>query len=146
MMNFAYKIGKNNKITFKNMYSNNSTDQVIHRTGENIDADQIVSATTQQYTSNKMLSSQLSGDHLLEKSKIKLKWGLNYSKTQSAVPNLKRMLYTKNRTLQGTKADSVYSAYVPFGAPSPDFAGRFFSDLNEDLFAGWQKSLFHTRC
>ena len=136
MLNFAYKIGENNKITFKNMFSNNSTDQVIHRTGENIDADQIVSATTQQYTSNKMLSSQLSGDHLLEKSKIKLKWGLNYSKTQSAVPNLKRMLYTKNRTPQGNIGDSVFTAYVPFGSPSPDYAGRFFSDLNEDLFAG----------
>jgi outer membrane receptor protein involved in Fe transport len=136
MLNFAYKIGENNKITLKNMFSNNSTDQVIKRTGENIDADQIVSATTQQYTSNKMLSSQLSGEHLLEKTKIKMKWGLNYSKTQSSVPNLKRMLYYKNRTLQGTKADSVYSAYVPFGSPSPDYAGRFFSDLNEDLFAG----------
>ncbi len=51
-----------------------------------------------------MLSSQLSGDHLLEKSKIKLRWGLNYSKTQSAVPNLKRMLYTKNGTPQGNIA------------------------------------------
>ncbi len=135
MLNFAYKIGENNKITFKNMLSNNSTDQIVHRTGENIDADQIVSATTQQYTRAKMISSQLSGEHLLKASKIKLKWGLNYSKTQSTIPNLKRMLYYKNRTIQGTKADSVYSAYVPFGSPSPDFAGRFFSDLNENLYA-----------
>jgi len=136
MLNFAYKIGKNNKITLKNMFSNNSTDQVIKRTGVNVDADQIIAATTQQYTSNKILSTQLSGDHLLEKSKIKIKWGLNYSKTQSVIPNLKRMLYYKNKTPQGIKADSVYSAYVPFGSPSPDFAGRFFSDLNENLFAG----------
>lgn len=136
MLNFAYKIGENHKIAFKNMLSNNSVDQVIKRTGENIDADQIVSASTQQYTSNQMLSSQLSGDHLLGKSKIKFKWGLNYSKTQSTVPNLKRMLYTKNRTLQGNIGDSVFTAYVPFGSPSPDYAGRFFSDLNEDLFAG----------
>lgn len=136
MLNFAYKIGENNKITFKNMYSNNSEDAVINRTGENIDADQIIAATAMQYTSNKMLSSQLTGDHLLSKSKIKFKWGLNYSNTQTSVPNLKRMLYYKNRTPQETAADSVYTAYVPFGVPSPDYAGKFFSDLNENLYAG----------
>jgi outer membrane receptor protein involved in Fe transport len=29
----------------------------------------------------------------------------------------------------------VYTAYVPFGSPSPDFAGRFFSSLNENLYS-----------
>lgn len=136
MLNFAYKMGKNNKISLKNMVSNNSTDQVINRTGENIDADQIIKASTMQYTSNKLFTSQLLGEHSLEKSKIKLKWGVNYSKTKSDVPNLKRMLYYKNRTEQGTISDSVYTAYVPFGSPSPDFAGRFFSELHENLYAG----------
>lgn len=135
MLNFGYKIGDNHKFTFKNMYSNNSEDAVINRTGENIDADQIIQATAIQYTTNKILTSQLTGDHLLTKHKIKAKWGLNYSNTQTSVPNLRRMLYYKNRTSQDTKADSVYTAYVPFGAPSPDYAGRFFSDLNENLYA-----------
>lgn len=136
MLNFVYKIGANNKISLKNMISNNSMDQVINRTGENIDADQIIAATTMQYSVDKLITTQLLGEHLLEKSKIKLKWGLDYSKTQSSVPNMKRMLYYKNRTPQGITTDSIYTAYVPFGSPSPDFAGRFFSELSEDLYAG----------
>lgn len=135
MLNFAYKIGDNNKLTFKNMYSNNSEDVVINRIGENIEADQIIKATAIQYTTNKILTSQLTGDHLFKKNKIKIKWGLNYSNTQTSVPNLRRMLYYKNRTTQGTNSDSVYTAYVPQGVPSPDFAGRFFSDLSENLYA-----------
>jgi TonB-dependent receptor len=138
MLNFAYKFGKNNKITLKNLYSNNSTDQVILRTGENIDADQIIKATAMQYTSSKMLTSQLNGEHLLkvaDSTSLKVKWGLNYSKTLTTIPNLKRMLYYKNRTPQGTMSDSIFTAYVPFGAPSPDFAGKFFSNLGEDLYA-----------
>ncbi len=135
MLNLSYKLGKNNKISFKNMYSNNSTDVVIQRNGENIDADQIISATAVQYSFNQILTSQLIGEHLLPTSKIKAKWGLNYTKTNSSVPNLKRMLYYKNRVEQGTKADSVFTAYVPFGVPSPDYAGRFFSDLQENMYA-----------
>ncbi len=138
MLNFAYKFGKNNKITLKNLFSSNSTDNVILRTGENLDADQIIQATVMQYTSSKMLTSQLNGEHLIKASdstSIKVKWGLNYSKTLTSIPNLKRMLYYKNRTPQGTLSDSVFTAYVPFGSPSPDFAGKFFSNLGEDLYA-----------
>jgi len=136
MLNFGYKLGKNHKLAFKNMYSNNGEDAVINRTGENIDADQIIAASAIQYTSNQILTSQLTGDHLLStKSNVKFKWGLAYSNTKTNVPNLKRMLYYKNRTMQDTKADSVYTAYVPFGVPSPDYAGRFFSTLDEKLYS-----------
>ena len=135
MLNFAAKLGDHTKLSFKNMYSNQSEDAVIMRDGRNVDADQIIAATAMQYTSNRLFSSQLSGEHLVTKRKIKARWGVNYSNTQTTVPNLKRMLYYKNGTPQGTLADSIFSAYVPFGAPSPDFAGRFFSDLNENLYA-----------
>ncbi|MBK7182689.1 MAG: carboxypeptidase-like regulatory domain-containing protein [Bacteroidetes bacterium] len=75
MLNFAYKIGENNKISFKNMYSTNSEDAVIDRYGKNFENDQINHATSMQYTSNTLLSSQLMGDHLLTKTKIKNQMG-----------------------------------------------------------------------
>jgi outer membrane receptor protein involved in Fe transport len=135
MLNFAYKLGDNNRLSFKNMYSTNSEDMVIIRNGTNYDADRIDYATAMQYTSNRILTSQLSGDHFLPKSKIRLKWGLNHSNTQTVVPDLKRMLYYKNRFEQGTISDSVFTAYVPFGSPTPDYAGRFFSEMNEKLYS-----------
>lgn len=135
MLNLFYKINENNKVSFKNLMSNNSINQTILRSGENIDADQLIKATAIQYTSSKLLTSQLNGEHVLNSNNLKLRWGLNYGKTITDIPNLKRMLYYKNRTPQGTISDSVYTAYVPFGSPSPDFAGKFFSKLKENLYS-----------
>jgi TonB-dependent receptor len=137
MLNFAYKIGENNKISFKNMYSTNSEDAVIERNGKNFENDQINYATSMQYTSNTLLSSQLMGDHLLTKSKIKIKWGVDYNNTKRVVPDMRRMYYYKNITPSGSESDSVFTAYVPVGAPSSTYAGRFYSALNEDLYAGY---------
>ncbi len=137
MLNFAYKIGENNKISFKNMYSTNSEDAVIERYGKNFENDQINYATSMQYTSNTLLSSQLMGDHLLTKSKIKIKWGVDYNNTKRVVPDMRRMYYYKNITPSGSESDSVFTAYVPVGAPSSTYAGRFYSALNEDLYAGY---------
>ena len=63
MLNFAYKIGENHKISFKNMYSTNSEDALIDRTGSNFENDQYIHATSMQYTSKTLLSNQLTGDH-----------------------------------------------------------------------------------
>lgn len=137
MLNFAYKIGENNKISFKNMYSTNSEDAVIDRYGKNFENDQINHATSMQYTSNTLLSSQLMGDHLLTKTKIKIRWGVDYNNTKRVVPDMRRMYYYKNITPSGSESDTVFTAYVPVGAPSSTYAGRFYSALNEDLYAGY---------
>lgn len=137
MLNFSYKLGENNKISFKNMYSMNSEDAVIDRYGKNFENDQINHATSMQYTSNSLLSSQLMGDHLLSKAKIKIKWGVDYNNTKRVVPNMRRMYYYKNITPSGSESDSVFTAYIPIGAPSNTYAGKFYSKLNEDLYAGY---------
>jgi outer membrane receptor protein involved in Fe transport len=136
MLNFAYKLGENHKLSFKNMYSNNSEDAVIERAGKNDDTQQYIRATSMQFTSNSLLSSQLSGDHLLTKYKIKVKWGVSYNNTKRVLPDLRRMYYYKN-IIPNDLADTLYNAYVPVGAPSNAYAGKFFSRLEENLRAAY---------
>ncbi|HLC83465.1 MAG TPA: TonB-dependent receptor, partial [Bacteroidia bacterium] len=137
MLNFAYKIGDNHKISFKNMYSTNSEDAVIDRTGINYENDQLIHATSMQYTSNNLLSNQLSGDHLISKMKIKVKWGAAYNNTKRIVPNMRRMYYYKNLTPVGSESDSVFTAFVPYGVASNSYAGKFYSKLDENLRAAY---------
>lgn len=137
MLNFAYKIGDNHKISFKNMYSTNSEDALIDRTGSNFENDQYIHATSMQYTSNTLLSNQLSGDHLVSKYKIKIRWGLAYNNTKRILPDLRRMYYYKNITPVGSESDSIFTAYVPIGAASNSYAGKFFSSLDENLRAAY---------
>ena len=137
MLNFAYKIGDNHKISFKNMYSTNSEDAVIDRTGANYENDQLIHATSMQYTSNNLLSNQLSGDHLISKMKIKIKWGAAYNNTKRIVPDMRRMHYYKNITPVGSESDSVFTAFVPFGVASNSYAGKFYSKLDENLRAAY---------
>ena len=137
MLNFAYKIGDNHKISFKNMYSTNSEDAVIDRTGSNFENDQYIHATSMQYTSNSLLSNQLTGDHLVTKFKLKIRWGIAYNNTKRIMPDLRRMYYYKNITPVGSESDSVFTAYVPIGAASNSYAGKFFSTLDENLKAAY---------
>jgi TonB-dependent receptor len=47
------------------------------------------------------------------------------------------MYYYKNITPVGSESDSVFTAYVPIGAASNSYAGKFFSTLDENLKAAY---------
>ncbi len=129
MLNFAYKIGEKNKLSFKNMLSINGEDVVVERTGFDNENLRYVKATSMQFTSNRLFSSQLAGEHFISKGNIKIKWGGEYANLYRDVPDLRRMYYTENID------DSVYYAYVPSGSPSPNYAGKYYATLNENLYA-----------
>lgn len=97
LANFSFKINNNNSISLKNIYSVNSEDKVIIRTGQSgLDQeppyfDFINNA--RWFTSNKIMSSQLNGDHYFSKSKIKINWNGSISKVSRSIPNLRRNSY-----------------------------------------------------
>ncbi len=134
LLNFSYKINEQNKITFNNLYSINSNNNFVDRAGKNISNDQYTRANYMQFVSNQILSNQLMGEHMTAKESFKVNWGASYSLTKQNLPNFRKMLYSKNLSPQGTVSDSVYTAQVPFGSASPDYAGRFDSELNEKMY------------
>ncbi len=131
LANFSFKLNNNNSITFKNIYSINSEDKVIDREGPPSEAlsdnpNKIVS-TVRWFTSNKIYSGQLNGEHYFSKSKFKINWNTSLSTVERAIPNLRRNVYVYND-------DLPLSASIPSGNSGPDYGGgMFFSENKEKI-------------
>lgn len=135
MLNISYKLGDKNKISWKNICTVNGEESVTDRNGVHYANDYYVKAITQQFVSTVLLSSQLSGEHYFDKSKIRLKWGGSLNNTHRNMPNLKRLQYTRNIT-PAYPEDTLFSASVQPGSPQPNYSGKFYSDLYDKLYTG----------
>ena len=64
MVNLSFKFNQNHSITFKNVYSINSTDLVVERYGqENVEDTRFIKADVRWFTSNKIYSGQFNGEN-----------------------------------------------------------------------------------
>ncbi len=127
LLNLGYSYDSTQKIALKLMYNQTGEDLFVSREGINYDNQQNVRATSMQYTGTKLISGQLGGTHKLTSKGLEVRWGGTYSKLNRTVPNLRRMYYVQNI------GDTVFQAFVPVGAPSPNYAGKYYGQLNEDL-------------
>jgi outer membrane receptor protein involved in Fe transport len=134
LANLSYSFDSTQKISFKTLYNQTGEDLVVERSGVDYANEQNIKANSMQYTGTTLLSGQLSGSHRLSKTGVELRWGGTYSKLKRTVPDLRRMYYVENF------GDSVFQAYVPPGAPSPNYAGKYYGGLGESL-AGADLSL-----
>ncbi|MBK7910563.1 TonB-dependent receptor domain-containing protein [Candidatus Pollutiaquabacter sp.] len=134
LLNASYKIGDRHKISFKNLYSDNAEDMTIQREGIDIENQQYINAFALRYSSTRFLNSILSGEHALSAGGTRLKWNGSYTEIRQDVPDLRRMYYYRN--LDPSLEDTTLYAYVPFGTASPNYAGKFYSDLGEKVYNG----------
>jgi outer membrane receptor protein involved in Fe transport len=134
ILDFSYKVGGNSKFSLKNIYSVNAEDQVINRSGIDLENVQYIEATSLKYTSTSFANTILTGEHFLPGSKTRIKWYGGMTTTTQSVPDLRRMYYYRN--LDPSFEDTTLYAYVPIGNGSPNYAGKFYSDLNEKNYCG----------
>ena len=78
------------------------------------------------------MGTQLSGNHFLPQNKIKINWIAGFNDVQRNTPNLRKMLYQKSADPTNTYPQE---AYVPIGSASPNYAGKFYSNLHEKLYS-----------
>lgn len=136
MWNLAYKLNDNHQINFKNLFSINSDDKVTIRNGArefDQPEKQWEKSSLRWFTQNLLYTGQLSGEHLLPTSKIKLKWIGGYSDIKRNVPNMRRIVYQK---VAATESDTstAYAAVVQNEGTIPNAAGNmFFSETNEKI-------------
>ncbi len=105
--NLSYKINNNNSISFKNLYSINADDKVITRSGKDDiinEPDRYTKSYALWFTSNKIFTSQLIGEHYLAGPKIKLNWVASYADIKRDVPALRRMTYDSSAGAAGYTA------------------------------------------
>ncbi|MEO6168136.1 MAG: TonB-dependent receptor [Chitinophagales bacterium] len=129
LLNLAYSINDNNRITYKNSYTVNTDDIMTVRTGDEFSNVRDITAYAYNYIENSLLNSQIEGYHFLQGSKIKIDWNGAYSKTTRKQPDYRRLYYFKNYE------DSAYTTYVPFGSASPNYGGKFYSNLFENNYS-----------
>jgi TonB-dependent receptor len=129
LFNTTYKIGDRSKISFRNLFSVNANDQVIHRHGFDLENTQEIDAKALWYSSNVFFNSVLSGEHAINEKGLRVNWNLGYSTIFQNTPDLRRSLYY--RDANAGAEDTGYYAYVPFGTASPNYAGKFYSTLDE---------------
>lgn len=146
LLNASLKFNSNNTISFKNLLSINSDDRVVSRNGIPFEASAstnplLLSSTVRWFTSNKIFTSQIYGEHFFPKDKIKIGWNTSYSSVQRDIPNLRRNIYTRFRDYidpeNPNELDITPTANIANGNAGPDYGGGlFFSENNERIYSG----------
>ena len=133
--NFTLKVNANNTFAFKNLYSINSDSRIIEREGsvnQEFEPEQTRN-NARLFTSNKIYTTQVSGDHFLSESKIKINWVGSYATVNRLTPNDRRNRYTYFKLADGTftEPEAVFSSNI-----DNTNSGFFFSSKNnEDIFS-----------
>ena len=130
MFNMKYKLNKNNSLQLKTLYSLSSDDKVNIRNGKrDMDVESVFSekSTNIWYTQNKLLSSQLLGNHEF-KNKIKFKWIAGISDVKREIPFLRRTVYQQSDTALPFAAVIQNNDISTLGA-----GNMFWSLLNEKI-------------
>lgn len=141
--NVSFKINKNNTISTKNLLSINADDRVIRREGTPTPLESnplLLRSTAQWFTSNRIYTGQLIGEHLIGSTKLKVNWVGSYSSIQRSIPNLRRNVYTRldhsNDPGEPTNRDTVWRANISKTNVGPDYGGgMFFSENKEEVYS-----------
>lgn len=121
--------GANNRISLKNMFNLNTNDQLTFRNGELLALEYQIKSYNYFYTQNMLYASQLSGEHVLPKSKIKFEWIASYNHLNRLIPDY--------RVLDYRRTDSTFNFAVPFSnTVQQQIASRFFSNQKDNNWMG----------
>ncbi len=96
LADFAFKVNANNKFFFNNIFSINSTDQTTIRNGYSFSQGLFIKSNAFYFASNQILNSQLGGEHLIDKIKLRIKWSGYYTKLKRDEPDYRRNLYASD--------------------------------------------------
>ena len=133
ILNVSLNLNANNKLSFKNLYSINSEDRILDRSGQLTQEDDplFTKATARTFTENKLYTGQLGGEHFFSASKIKLNWVGSISNVIRDIPNERRHYYTQTRSADGTLSPLITSFST--NTVGRNLPGSVFTSLNNEF-------------
>jgi len=135
--NLSLKFNENHSLTFKNIFSINSTDLVVDRYGQkDVLNTPFISASVRWFTSNQVYSGQFNGDHYFTAPKIKINWNGFYSKISRSIPNLRRNIYSIANPNSTNPIETTPIAQITSNNGGPDYGGGMFFSENEESISG----------
>ena len=127
LLNMSFRAGENNKFSFKNTYVFNSEDKTDYQEGYYAPQTQDRRLYSTRFVERNMLSSQLSGEHFINKlGKLRITWRAAYSEADRNEPDYKTLRYQRETGTEGR----FFSA-TSTGEPNSLGGGRFFSKLKD---------------
>ena len=133
--NVSLKTDANNSFNFKNLYSIISDNRVMDRNGTVQEGDPLwVNTTSRIFTNSRIYTGQLSGEHFLSSSKIKINWVGSYSNVNRETPSERRNTYLYEKYNDGTSSPLV--AFFSTNSIGSEFPGSIFTSKNkEDIYS-----------
>lgn len=96
LLNISYKLGLNNKFSIKNVFSQNSDDEVTNYRGSYYSNPDYRDQTSMRYVTRNLFSTQIIGEHFLDLlSGLKITWNANYAQSKRNEPDARRYVYSK---------------------------------------------------
>jgi outer membrane receptor protein involved in Fe transport len=132
LVNTALRFNQNHKIGLQALHSTNTSEVIAMREGSNFETEQYVKSNSVEFIENHVLTTRLSGEHLLPKS-IKFSWSGGYNRMDRSTPNTRRAFSAKN--FDAEEADP-FLIDLPPGSATRDRGAIFYSDLNEGVVNG----------
>lgn len=132
ILNFAMKINKKNKVTWRNFINNNAYEENNLREGTDYESGRDESSRGMNYSYNYFVGSQLSGEHFLPSVEVKFKWDAGLQLVNRNSPDYRRLLYVRN-----TGTTDPFKAALGPGASFTN-AGKMYTQMQENIqFAGY---------
>lgn len=130
LFNLSYAFG-DNKITWKNFFSNEFNSTFVVRSGQQFDGaanSQQVFSQNDEATGNGLFNTVLGGKHLFGSTALRMNWNLSYGRSYRNQPD-QRIL-----TLYQKKAGDPYELRLSNeNSPAIKDAGRVYSNLHENI-------------
>ena len=133
LSNFSLLMGTRTKLEFRNLFTQQGTDQTTLRTGRDLEGGFEVKNYAYRYQQRTIYSGQVHGSHDLKPEVNKIDWTLGYGLALSKEPDYRRVRTL--RDLATSDASTPYRVVIPPGATTLD-AGRFFSESDERVYTG----------
>ncbi|MEO6683226.1 MAG: TonB-dependent receptor [Ginsengibacter sp.] len=135
LANFTLQLGRNHKVSFKNLFNVNSTNYVTERTGKDFDfvpgAGANVKATELALKTNTFFNTSLSGDHNFPALNTKFHWYGNFNILDQYIPDQRRIQY-----IQEPEAGAPYKLLIGASQSSQKSGSRYYGFLTDYNFTG----------
>ena len=135
LANFTLQLGRDHKISFKNLFNVNSTNYVTERTGKDFDfvpgTGANVKATELALKTNIFFNTSLSGDHHFPAIKTKFHWYGNFNILDQYIPDQRRIQY-----IQEPEAGAPYKLLIGASQSSQKSGSRYYGFLNDYNYTG----------
>ncbi|MEO7307557.1 MAG: TonB-dependent receptor [Ferruginibacter sp.] len=136
LANITLQLGSHSKISFKNILNVNTSNYATLRIGQDFEGrfagtPDNIRATELAFKANTFYNTQLTGEHKIKKSHVKINWFGSFNILDQYVPDQRRVQYVQK---DPTDVASPYIILIPVSKSSQKNGSRYYGYLNDYVY------------